>query len=99
MTAYNITLGDKAQRKVVEEALVALDLMPADLREKIVTAWTTSWLGSSFQSLADMPYAPIAPDYPLFDHVNDVTRVGLNLARQAQQDWNKSYDLNILLRE
>ncbi len=55
MTAYTIAPGDTAQRKVVEDALVALDLVPADLREKIVTAWTTSWLGSSFQSLADMP--------------------------------------------
>ena len=37
-----------------------------------------------------MPYSPGAPHYRLQDHVNDVTRAGVDLARRAAADWGKS---------
>jgi putative nucleotidyltransferase with HDIG domain len=95
--AYMINKGDAAQRRSVAESLVGLRDLAPGRHEPVITAWTTAWLGSPYQSLTDIPYSLIAGDYRLFDHINDVTRMGLTLARQAQADWGDRFDLDTLL--
>ena len=94
---YTIDHGSNSRRKAVEEWLFGLDRVTPALREKIVTAWVTTWSSSPYQELADMPYSPGAPHYRLEWHVNDVTRNGLDLAKRAAADWGKTADDNILV--
>src|ERR1700722_18046012 len=86
-----------SRRRAVEEWLFGLDLVSASMREKIVTAWVSTWSSSPYQELAEMPYSPSAPHYRLQDHVNDVTRAGVDLARRAAADWGKTFDNDILM--
>lgn len=94
---YTIDRSSNSRRKAVEDWLFGLDLVGADLREKIVTAWVTTWSSSPYAELTDIPYSPSAPHYRLEWHVNDVTRNGLDLAKRAEADWGKKLDVNILV--
>lgn len=94
---YTIDRSSNSRRKAVEDWLFGLDLLRADLREKIVTAWVTTWSSSPYAELTDIPYSPGAPHYRLEWHVNDVTRNGLDLAKRAEADWGKKLDVNILV--
>jgi hypothetical protein len=89
--------GSNSRRKAVEEWLFGLDLVTPALREKIVTAWVSTWSSSPYAELAEMPYSPGAPNYRLEWHVNDVTRNGLDLARRAAADWGKPLDMDVLM--
>lgn len=94
---YIIDHTSNSRRQAVEGWLFGLDLVSSDLREKIVTAWVTTWSSSPYDTLVDMPYSPAAPHYRLEWHVNDVTRNGLDLAKRAATDWGKSYDPELLV--
>jgi hypothetical protein len=94
---YVIDRSSNSRRQAVSEWLFGLDLVAPDLREKIVTAWVSTWSSSPYAELADMPYSPGAPHYRLEWHVNDVTRNGLDLAKRAAADWDKPLDLNVLV--
>lgn len=94
---YTIDRSSNSRRKAVEDWLFGLDLVSPDLREKIVTAWVTTWSSSPYAELADIPYSPGAPHYRLEWHVNDVTRNGLDLAKRAEADWGKRLDVDILV--
>jgi len=97
MQPYIIDHGSNSRRKALEEWLFGLDLVVPELRDRIVSAWVTTWVCSPYENLSDMPYSPIAPHYRLEWHVNDVTRNGIDLAKRAAADWGKTVDNNILL--
>ena len=94
---YTIDHGSNSRRQAVADWLFGLDLVSPALREKIVTAWVTTWSSSPYAELAEMPYSPGAPHYRLEWHVNDVTRNGLDLARRAAADWGKPLDMDVLV--
>ena len=83
MSGYTIDRSSNSRRKAVEEWLWGLDLVSPEVRERIVTAWVSSWSSSPYEELAEMPFSPSAPDYRLEWHVNDVTRTGVDLAKRA----------------
>ena len=97
MEPYTIDRSSNSRRKAVEEWLFGLDLVTPELREKIVTAWVSTWSSSPYAELAEMPYSPGAPHYRLQAHVNDVTRAGLDLAKRAAADWGKKVDNSVLV--
>ncbi len=97
MEPYTIDGSSNSRRQAVADWLVGLDLVTPGLREKIVTAWVTTWSSSPYAELSEMPYSPGAPHYRLQDHVNDVTRAGLDLARRAAADWGRQADPNVLV--
>jgi hypothetical protein len=67
------------------------------LREDIVTAWVSAWASSSHERLEDMPFSPGEAFFPLMDHVNQVTRAGLDLGRRAAADWGAAFDDDVLV--
>jgi putative nucleotidyltransferase with HDIG domain len=97
MDLYRIERGDPARRQRVAGWLDGLDGISAATRETIVTAWVSSWVSSPFEALEDMPYSLQAPSYRLMDHVNEVTRAGLDLARRAAKDWGRLTDPEVLV--
>jgi len=97
MNPYVIDRASNSRRRAVEEWLFGLDMVSSSVREKLVTAWVSTWSSSPYQELAEMPYSPGAPHYRLQDHVNDVTRAGVDLANRAAADWGKTFDHDILL--
>lgn len=87
MSPYVIDKTSNARRKAVEECLFGLDLLAAETRDRVVTAWVSTWSSSPYERLEDMPWSAGA-DYPLMHHVNEVTRAGVDLAKRAKADWN-----------
>ena len=97
MSGYTIDRTSNSRRKAVEEWLWGLDLVSPEVREKIVTAWVSSWSSSPYAELSEMPFSPSAPDYRLEWHVNDVTRTGVDLARRAAADWGAKIDWDVMM--
>ena len=97
MSGYTIDRASNSRRKAVEEWLWGLDLVSPEVREKIVTAWVSSWSSSPYSELSEMPFSPSAPDYRLEWHVNDVTRTGVDLARRAAADWGAKIDWDVMM--
>ncbi len=97
MSGYTIDHTSNSRRQAVEEWLWGLDLVSPEVREKIVTAWVSTWSSSPYQELSDMPFSPSAPDYRLEWHVNDVTRTGVDLARRAAADWGAKIDWDVMM--
>ncbi len=87
MSPYVIDKTSNARRKAVEECLFGLDLLAPETRDRVVTAWVSTWSSSPYERLGDMPWSAGA-DYPLMHHVNEVTRAGVDLAKRAKADWN-----------
>jgi len=96
MAFYRIDETSNSRRKAVEDTIWGLDLVPAELRSKIVTAWVTTWASSPYERLEDMPWTTGA-DYPLIAHVNEVTRAGIDLAKRAAADWKTSLSNELLV--
>jgi hypothetical protein len=96
MSPYRIDRTSNSRRKAVEECLWGLDLVSPDLRERIVTAWTSTWSSSPYERLEDMPWTAGA-DYPLMHHVNEVTRAGVDLAKRAKADWGVELADDVLM--
>lgn len=94
---YRIERGDPARRQRVAGWLDGLDEVSPEMREAIITAWVSSWAASPFETLEEMPYSLIAPSYRLMDHVNEVTRAGIDLARRAASDWGRVTDPEVLV--
>ena len=97
MSGYTIDRASNSRRKAVEEWLWGLDLVSSEVREKIVTAWVSSWSSSPYAELSEMPFSPSAPDYRLEWHVNDVTRTGVDLAKRAAADWGAKIDWDVMM--
>lgn len=96
-TMYVIERASRKHRETVERDLFGLDLVSPDLREKIVVAWMTSWSSSVFEELRDVPWSKMGLDYALIDHVNEVTRIGISLAKTAKDEWGTQIDPDILI--
>ncbi len=92
MSFYTIERGRPDKRRAVETAFHGLDLVSAATRDRIVTAWVSSWTSSSHATLEEMPYSPDVQDFPLLSHVNEVIRTGLALADRAEQEWGRRVD-------
>jgi hypothetical protein len=86
VSPYTIDRTSNARRKAVEECLFGLDLLAPETRDRVVTAWVSTWASSPYERLEDMPWSAGA-DYPLMHHVNEVTRAGVDLAKRAKADW------------
>jgi hypothetical protein len=87
MSPYVIDRTSNARRKAVEDCLFGLDLLTQEMRDRVVTAWVSTWSSSVHERLEDMPWSTGA-DYPLMHHVNEVTRAGVDLAKRAKADWD-----------
>jgi hypothetical protein len=96
MSPFTIDRSSSPRREAVSRWLFGLDLVSPKLAEAMVTAWVSSWASSTYETLSDMPFAPIA-DYPLERHVNEVTRTGLDLARRAAAEWGAAVDNDVLV--
>jgi hypothetical protein len=94
---YRIDSGSNWRRQAVEGWLFGLDLLSPPVREKVVTAWVSAWASSSHERLEDMPFSPGSPTYPLKEHVNEVTRAGVDLGRRAAADWGVEFDPDVLV--
>jgi putative nucleotidyltransferase with HDIG domain len=94
---YKIDSSKSDKRTGVEKWLRGLDLVSAPTREKIVTAWVSTWTSSEYAELPDMPWDPGVPDYKLMEHVNEVTELGLTLAAQSKKLWGTTLDPEILV--
>jgi putative nucleotidyltransferase with HDIG domain len=94
---YRIDRSSNSRRRAVEEWLWGLDLVSPETRDRIVTAWVSSWASSSHGRLEDMPFTFGGEFYPLMQHVNEVTRAGVDLARRAAADWGKPLDWDKLV--
>ena len=97
MPIFKIEHGDQVRREAVASWLYGLDLVSDCVREQIITAWVTTWKSSAVDTLDDLPFSLHAPDYRLRDHVNDVTRAGLALARLASEQWGDAFELDVLV--
>lgn len=89
---YEIERGDERRRQRVAGWLEGLERVSDTTRDAIVTAWVTVWKSSTHETLEDMPYSLNAPSYRLMDHVNEVTRAGIDLAARAARDWGRATD-------
>ena len=96
MPLYTIDRTSNSRRKAVEDWLFGLDLVSPELREKIVTAWVTTWAASPYERLEDMPFSA-GIEYPLMAHVNEVTMAGLDLAKRAKADWKTELSNDVLV--
>jgi len=96
MPPYTIDRRSNHRRREIEEWLFGLYQVSAGLRDDIVTAWVGAWSSNPYAALADKPFGA-GVDYPLMQHMNELTRGGLDLARRAAADWDMRLDLEILL--
>jgi putative nucleotidyltransferase with HDIG domain len=95
--AYTIIEGTPAARSAVAGSLAGLERVSEAVRDKIVTAWLTTLNSSVYARLEDVPWDVSCPDYRLIDHVNEVTRIGFDLAQTASREWGRTADLDTLM--
>ncbi len=93
---YIIDRSSNSKRTAVENWLWGLDLVSAEIREQIVTAWVTTWSASMYEKLEDMPFSA-GVEYPLMSHVNEVTQTGVDLAMRAKTDWTTELHNDLLV--
>jgi hypothetical protein len=94
---YTIDRGSNSRREAVRDWLFGLDLVTPALQDSIVTAWTSSWASSTHERLEDMPFSPGGGFFPLMQHVNEVTRAGVDLGRRAAADWGVTLNQDVLV--
>lgn len=94
---YRIDRASNSRREAVEGWLFGLDMLSPAVRESVVTAWVSAWASSSHERLEDMPFSPAGRFYPLMEHVNEVTRAGIDLGRRASADWKVAFEPDILV--
>lgn len=92
MSLYTIRQGTAEERQSVAALLHGLDAIAPSMRDSVLTAWVSSWKSSAYEDLRQVPHSPISPGYSLVDHVNDVTRNGIDLAERARRDWGYRID-------
>jgi HD superfamily phosphohydrolase YqeK len=96
MALYTIDRSSNSRRKAVEDWLWGLDLVSEPLKDTLVTAWVTTWAASEHERLEDMPFTT-GVDYPLMNHVNEVTKAGVDLAKRAKADWGADLPNDLLV--
>jgi hypothetical protein len=67
---YTIDHDSNWRREAVRAWLFGLDLVSAELQDRIVTAWVSTWASSTHETLEDMPFSPAGGFFPLARHVN-----------------------------
>jgi hypothetical protein len=97
MDIYRIDREEGPARRAVRGWLAGLEGLPGALAEEVVTAWVTTWSASPYGALEEMPYSTHAPRYRLMDHVNEVTRAGIDLMRRAEAEWGWRLDPAVML--
>lgn len=95
-TPYVITREAGERRDWIRDRIWGLHLVAQNTREDIITAWVTTWSSSAFEDFMDVPFAA-GMKFPLLDHVNEVTRTGMDLAKRAREEWGIDTDLEILV--
>ena len=102
MAFYQIKQGTPGQREEVKRSLVGLAELSTELQEKVVTAWVTAWQNSTFDGLSDVPFSLNTPKRQLMEHVVEVTRTGMALARVGMElwgeQWSKQFDWSELVQ-
>jgi len=93
---YTIDRTSNSRRQAVTEKIWGLELISPGLREDVITAWVTTWAASPYEHLEDMPWTE-GVDYRLLDHVNEVTRAGVDLAKRAKSDWGSDVPTDTLV--
>ena len=93
---FQIDRTSNHKREAVQDWLFGLDRLSPTTCENVVTAWTTAWASSPYERLEDMPFGA-GCDYPLMQHVNEVTRIGTDLACRAAADWGVVVEPEIML--
>lgn len=93
---YQIDRSSNQKRRDVEAWLYGLDLVSPSVRDDIVTAWVSAWASSPYETLEAMPFGA-GVDYPLMQHVNEVTRAGMDLAQRAAADWDVTLDRDVVV--
>jgi putative nucleotidyltransferase with HDIG domain len=96
-TPYDVREGTANQRQAVATCLAGLDLVSHSVREQIITSWVSAWTSSPHAALEDMPYSTLAPRLTLMQHVNEVTRTGIELARRAIAEWQDPIDWDVMV--
>lgn len=94
---FTVTEGTDADRGHITGFLPHLDRVPAEVAEKIVTAWVTVWRSSRYARPEDFPYTLLAPEYRLMDHVGEVTELGVLLAEYRERRWQEPFDPEVLV--
>jgi putative nucleotidyltransferase with HDIG domain len=94
---YKIQQGSQADRTTVGNWLPGLDLISNEQRERVITAWVSSWRSSQYSDLSQMPFSSSAPQYPLMDHVVEVGDCGLLLARTSNERWKIQFNYDDLV--
>ena len=97
MAFYTIQEGSIAERKQVSDWLFGLERLSPDNREKVITAWISSWRSSSYRSLEHIPGFSFS-SYKLMDHVNDVVHFGISLAEESIKRWGLTFDWEELIQ-
>jgi hypothetical protein len=97
MNPYEIHAGSANQRQAVASWLAGLDLVSPAVRDQIVTGWVSAWASSPYAALEDMPYSTLAPGLTLMQHVNEVTRTGIDLAPRAVSEWRDPIDWDAMV--
>ena len=98
MEHITIKKGTEKERKFLHANLFGLDkITNEELKESVVTAWTTAIGNSTYSSIEEIPYSLHAPSYNLLDHVNEVTTLGLILSEFTLNFWKPELNMQELI--
>lgn len=93
---YLINREPGERRDWIRERIWGLHLLSPATRENVITAWVTTWSSSAFEDFMAVPFAA-GMGFPLLNHVNEVTRTGMDLAKRAKEEWGIDADPEILV--
>ena len=95
---YKIQKLDLATRKAFARVLYGIDLLEEPIADKVITAWATTVAASEYPTLDKVPWDAADIKYTLLEHVNEVTKAGLNFAKFAAEQWNHVVDYDVLIQ-
>lgn len=96
MGCFEVSRGSKSQRTAIAEALFGLDLLSEEIRDKVITAWATTWGASTHKSISDVPFT-FGVEYSLIQHINEVVGAGRILMEYVRKEWKSEVDTDTML--
>lgn len=93
---YEIRPPERSEREALLARLPELHLLPEDLVDPAITAWTVAVGSSTHTDLARLPFGKGVPEYSLLAHVQEVTQTGLMLADYVEKRWQLPVDRALL---